>query len=877
MHKAVKTIRDAFMEGAVAAGEKYNAERKALGEGTKVKVNSKGEFVQAEAKDGKTIMTNARTWKNGGRTTLKATLEAEGFSDADIDAALKIMDGHMELVKEFGEKYTAQDVANNAVLTTDVKTGEAVLSAIISNGDYPVNIDLLTICKKREAYQQVINRLCESGMINKATIDSLAIAEINKILGKYGFETACLGCYVESRRIRIQEWAETIVREWNGIVDKFEGKGKGKALNASSEAFVADLSNEEVSKLSAELEEAYERDGLKYGRATVVKKMEQLQREVPSLRRYLSVADLITPTGRANLKSWSSEVNSLVNCRYGSNTPKIIQKFNPYNSELAKYGIVPKGYKDLRDYLYAIGGARMQSFSDFIVENWFDYAQIVADLASRKLPMHTYTKEAILVKLFGMTGIKINMSLIPDVDSSLGKEYAGLTKNSKGEYELIFADKDRYKATGGKSYMQSFNFADAISLQNDPNYSANVGTIAIGISDKQIEMMLDDSRIRMVIPYHSSGMNPIFAHLVGIKNYNDYTNYQNTTVKRLVDANGNVKNVKLKKEQIANLTKGFQFNEALQRLGDARKAADEYKAWCRDSSKHTITIDGKTYYAELTPKFEQFSAHENYYKLLADYNPYDCITEESKPQGDVTQTYPDNFSKMLGDELEARDIYSKKQDAKWDDAMAEINSYLETHTRADTVKYADEHGIKISEKDRKLAKKDIMHQARIAKTNYNHAVENREILKLIENVTNGSYLQQDKVMLGIVPDNIAKEIQQLTGVNVQGFKIAVEARQISHILKDHGKFGTSDHSMANDTDIAKMEYTMRDPDEISYGGKTQAYWTVKNGKSKTADTILYEKVIGEKSYYVVQATPDTKAKTLFVVTAFIGKSGYKNK
>lgn len=67
---------------------------------------------------------------------------------------------------------------------------------------------------------------------------------------------------------------------------------------------------------------------------------------------------------------------------------------------------------------------------------------------------------------------------------------------------------------------------------------------------------------------------------------------------------------------------------------------------------------------------------------------------------------------MLGDELEAREIYAKKQDAKWDDAMAEINAYLETHTRADTVKYADEHGIKISEKDRKLAKKEVRHQVR---------------------------------------------------------------------------------------------------------------------------------------------------------------------
>ena len=48
-----------------------------------------------------------------------------------------------------------------------------------------------------------------------------------------------------------------------------------------------------------------------------------------------------------------------------------------------------------------------------------------------------------------------------------------------------------------------------------------------------------------------------------------------------------------------------------------------------------------------------------------------------------------------------------------------------------------------------------------------------------------------------------------------------------------------------------------------------------NGRNRTADTVIYEKEIGEKSYYVVQAVPDTKAKTLYIVTAFIGKKGYK--
>lgn len=43
----------------------------------------------------------------------------------------------------------------------------------------------------------------------------------------------------------------------------------------------------------------------------------------------------------------------------------------------------------------------------------FDYVQMVYDLAATKLPAHAYTKEAMFAKQFGLTGIKINMSLIP--------------------------------------------------------------------------------------------------------------------------------------------------------------------------------------------------------------------------------------------------------------------------------------------------------------------------------------------------------------------------------------------------------------------------------------------------------------------------------
>ena len=704
-------LADMYVDMTIDAGEHLSVIQTAFGKDTNVLTNDQGEFTMAQNADGSEKIFNLVTWKNGGRETMEATLKREGYTEEEIEAALTIMDAKQQLVEDIASEvnengamaFPEQGRINEATLTTDIKDGHAVLSALVSNGDYPVNIDLLMVCKKRKAYQRVINRLCETGMIQQATVDALAIAEINKILGKYGFETACLGCFVESRRLRIQEWAQTIVKEWNSEVKKRDpnakpfGFGKGEAT----------LTADEVMQLIGELESGGKKNdqgNLNLGQGSAVKRMGVLLDKVPSLRRTLSIEDLITPDGLSALRRFDGNLFSMVKSRYGSNSPKFVQEFNPYNHELAKYGTVPSEYKSLREYLYAIGGARMQSFSDFIVENWFDYCQIVADLAARKLPMHTYTKEIALAKLFGMTGIKINMSLIPDIDRSMGKEYAGLTRNADGELELIWADKDRHKATGGTSYMQSINFADAIALQNDPRYSANVGTIAIGVSDKQIRMMLADPRIRMVIPYHSSGMNPIFADLMGTSYYKDYTNFQNTTVKQVYNSKGQPVSLSLDKTQTGKLTGGFLFNKTLQELGDARAAAEAYKAWCADASLHTITIKGETYTAELTPKFDDFKGEPNYYKLLEDFNPYDCITEAAAPQGDVQQVYPEGFEDILRAELKGQEKYRQKQEQNqaFDKAMAEIESYLENHSKADTVHYANQHGIKLGAKDKKL-------------------------------------------------------------------------------------------------------------------------------------------------------------------------------
>lgn len=158
---------------------------------------------------------------------------------------------------------------------------------------------------------------------------------------------------------------------------------------------------------------------------------------------------------------------------------------------------------------------------------------------------------------------------------------------------------------------------------------------------------------------------------------------------------------------------------------------------------------------------------------------------------------------------------------------------------------------------------------------YKTANTNESILELINKINEKQHKQNDKIYFDNVSPDIANKIFELTGVDVTGFKVAIEARQLEHILIDHGKNGKTDKSMSNDDDVAKIEYVIEKPDSIVLAGKTQAYSYMKNGYNRTAQTVLYEKEIGDKSYYVVQAVPDTQAKTLYIVSAFIGEKGYK--
>ena len=697
----------------------------ALGEGAKAVTDKNGKMLIATNKDQNTVMYSLETFNNGGKEALIKALRENGHTEAEIYETLSWVEDAADYLKilaaGYAKTHNYKALSDHLIadVITNVKTGKQVISSIVNNGDYPVNIDLALICKKRVAYMHLMNRLIDDGIFDKVNYGGEAIAKVNDLLRMDGFETACLGCFVESRRLQFQAWAETIVSEWNAEVDK-------RTKNAGSFNFAdgkAKLTDAEMDALAEELKNAGKKNAqgnLNLGQGSVQTRMGRLLDKVPSLQKHLTVADLLKPEGLTALRAYDSNLFSLVKSRYGAASPKIVQDYNPYASEISMLtfssvkNITSKAIKGadayrrkvinemggrptkqkgettkefnarkaefntkvedeaMRRYLYDIGGARIQSFSDFMIENVFDYIQIFADLSAKRLPLHGYTKEIVALRLFGMTGAKWNGSLIAHVDRAMGKEYAGLLPASEakdgsailvhtedGDYAIGFDDYARHKATNGKSFIQSIGMKDIVALQLDPRYSSYVGSITIGVSDKQILAMLDSPLFRFVIPYHSSGMLPQFAKLVGVDLYNDYTDYQNTTVNKWYDAYGNPCDpIKDGKGDVLKVDTSYNFNAEVQKTGDARKATDNYLKWCNE--KHPV-YDGKKRvgYVTFSPKFSNspygtdFTKHENYYKLLEDFNVYDNITEESAVQGAVTMNFPSESNRLNASEMEA--------------------------------------------------------------------------------------------------------------------------------------------------------------------------------------------------------------------------------
>lgn len=607
-------------------------------------------------------------------------------------------------------------------------------SVIVANGEYKLNDDFSRICKKRVALNKVLNALVDKYGLNLPTLTESDINFINKSIKENGFEIACGLCFVDAKRYRVGRWAESFTGDkgevdmerfkkqsdddfeitvedglgYNNLLRMIKAKdGKPVAYSYFNFAAVKDgenvnedanrrpsnartidtLSEDEIDKSALlpifkkfAIMENGEVVGLKGkiggNSPTEEMKMAYSLYMNPEMRHLVANQDLISSDGLDAIRDENAELYDLVNSHGGASKPKNTHTQVVYSHE----NLASKNFTE--EKAKYVGGVRIQSFSDYEANLFFDYCELLTDLSAKELTSHSYTKEVVYARLFGLTGVKINLSLVSraadltsdqmdrlknlytengaqavrdDAEFNPYLKNAGLNLKSIDAWKAKNADKlNAWLEEHGETEASPKNIAramtangmtakdillfedetfpvdDALAIQKEDGYSYNCGVICIGISDDQIAVMLDMDDIPMIIPYHASGVAQVVKVDRALMLYNDYTNEQNTRERKSGGKWGKLAKGKKDFDFYGDLygrkevrvksgkNEGKITQRAIVGTNDPATTAEHYKEWCKKNG--------------YLPKFAKedwqtnpndFANHPNYYKLLIDFRVYD--------------------------------------------------------------------------------------------------------------------------------------------------------------------------------------------------------------------------------------------------------------
>ena len=507
------------------------------------------------------------------------------------------------------------------------------LSAFKKNGEYLINIDLGTLCMKREAADVLNQILVDEGLGQK--LGPSQLEALKDLLKSYGYLTACDVCFVEAKRVRMLADANKTSYDWKstlialGITDNQE-LGKERVFTEEQLKRLERMTDTQTYQeaFNEYMPEARRRTKTEGNKGADVDtgttpdkmlKIAKLFKEDPSLAGELDPTRLITTAGTDYLaRTYGGHTNIMPTLAgmYGSATSKPLEGFTLYDALSWRKSFDNASLDKNMEDVYAIGGGRAQSFTDFNPVLFLDYVQMVADYEARNLPMHVYTKVPSFVELFGETGIMINMSFVPEIVDGVDEEHAGLKYNEKtGEWDEYAWHED------------SFPIELAYELRNRKEYGGRVGIIAVGVSKAHIKKLMADPNIDMVIPYHASGMPHSVKLKTGLEVATDYTDVQTTKIpaekKKEIEETHN-----MPAEEYLNYSRILREPQ----FSNPRDAAKEYLRRCDDY--------------KCTPVFKEFRNEDGYFKVLEDFRGLD-ENGNGVAQGPVRLKLPDNWKSIL--------------------------------------------------------------------------------------------------------------------------------------------------------------------------------------------------------------------------------------
>ena len=499
------------------------------------------------------------------------------------------------------------------------------------NSDYFTSHDISTICDKRknfgEIYDAIVSREEEMGVpTDKRFFNNIDnYFYIHKVLADKGLTQPCRQCYVDTMRKNLANMAKSFLE----LVKETDENNKANTA----------LYNEKGEKKSTNAK--LRNNVRKYFEGDTSIALDDLNPQM-----------LTTAEGLATLRLKAPRIYEAFNSFYGQSKPKMPKQATPYRfGELTALFTDNNGKINTKrvNRINATGGFRLQSYSDFQIENFVDVLQVLFEAGTLGLAGHAYTKVPAFLEATKNTNLKRNISVFLYEDD--------------GKWVL-----DRNDSFPGQS------LEDIYKRYVKTDESGNTGIIAVSQNNDMSAFIMANAMIAYGIPFHKSGalmatvrdtdVRTADGRIVkGDANILDHTKHQNETYK--VDGR--------KVKKAINIYGGdfawdFENKENLSQTKLIEKNVKAYLDAC----------DKKGYY----PKFKDYVLNNDaFLDLVLKWSKELGVVGENATIDDISFKHgeyrvPYGYYKFLGDfsmftpngKASPHDVLSLK-DYKFDDAV----------------------------------------------------------------------------------------------------------------------------------------------------------------------------------------------------------------
>lgn len=513
-----------------------------------------------------------------------------GMTDEQVKTLFKTLDTTISIVQK---NLAALDYGYESDLNA-----KRPFNPVKPNSDklYKISVDFSTLCRKRILQGVVAEKLQEQ--LKRPLSKEEAIEVRNRLVEvqKEGrqIEVACALCYVEAARLKIPAQVQKFMDNRASIMYNYfaeNDRATKDAINAAERQKKTELGYEPTAAVKGKADKAAVRDAKASARSTY--QLTEKQKAEIAYAESLPVNAFTTAQGLSELASKHEDVFAAYAAAVrAASHSKGLEADVPWRAGDSE-SIGDRTITSMNEG----AGLRSQSWSDFQIEHLLDEIAMTIELASRGAKMHSYTKVPDYVRLLGLTGHMINMSLIPTQDGSGFDGVEGMP------YETMLALRDKYPETAGN--------------------------ICIGVNDAQILRLLASDEIDYVIPYHKSGNSKATRKLLKIPSWSDYEGIQSEKGDGEKPVFAEWFDLAKAKEtaarENANPTDPAMAEKYGVQYGAYRamqEAADKYLALCAERN--------------LTPKFKgkvegravDLTTDPNYWKLLIDRKMINQVTGE---------------------------------------------------------------------------------------------------------------------------------------------------------------------------------------------------------------------------------------------------------